>query len=85
MKTKEQAMHSTVTTYPVCINEQPTPQVENLSLRSQLASEAGEGVISTAIAVLIMALIGLSMWVAFKTVFDDASAKISDNVEQIGS
>lgn len=55
------------------------------SLRSRLRDQAGEGVISTAIAVLIMALIGLAMWVAFKTVFDDASAKISDNVEQIGS
>ncbi|MGK2959286.1 MAG: hypothetical protein ACSLFB_13015 [Acidimicrobiales bacterium] len=76
-------MHSPITTYPVCVNAQATPQVENL--RSRLASEVGEGVISTAIAVLIMALIGLSMWVAFKTVFDDASAKISDNVEQIGS
>lgn len=54
-------------------------------LRSRVCDEAGEGVISTAIAVLIMALIGLSMWVAFKAVFDDASTKISDNVEQIGS
>lgn len=47
--------------------------------------EAGEGVISTAIAVLIMALIGGLMWIAFQGVFDSASGRISDQVDQIGS
>jgi hypothetical protein len=46
--------------------------------------EAGEGVISTAIAVLIMALIGAAMWVAFRGVFDAASQRTIDNVNQIG-
>ena len=46
--------------------------------------EVGEGVISTAIAVLIMALIGLAMWTLFKAVFDDAGQKIESNVNQIG-
>lgn len=68
---------------------QPSTSVSPLprfhKLRGRARDERGEGVISTAIAVLIMALIGLSMWVAFKAVFDDASTKISDNVEQIGS
>ncbi len=53
--------------------------------RARLADEAGEGVISTAIAVLIMALIGAAMWVAFSGVFDSASERTTDNVNQIGS
>lgn len=47
--------------------------------------EAGEGVISTAIAVLIMALIGLAMWRLFNTVFTDAGNDIQQNVNEIGS
>ena len=50
----------------------------------RLAGERGEGVISTAIAVLIMAVIGLAMWVTFDRVFDNAGQDIEDNVEQIG-
>jgi len=50
-----------------------------------LADEAGEGVISTAIAVLIMAIIGGLMWVAFQAVFDSATDTITTEVEQIGS
>jgi hypothetical protein len=51
--------------------------------RGRLVSQAGEGVISTAIAVLIMALIGAAMWALFQTVFNDAGERIQDNVEQI--
>ena len=58
-------------------------------VRARLADrwrdEVGEGVISTAIAVLIMALIGAAMWVAFSGVFDSASERTTDNVNQIGS
>lgn len=45
--------------------------------------QAGEGVISTAIAVLIMALIGGLMWIAFQTVFTDASDTISEELGRI--
>ena len=48
------------------------------------ADEAGEGVISTAIAVLIMALIGLAMWQLFDRVFTNAGSEIEANVNQIG-
>ncbi|MGC1512788.1 MAG: hypothetical protein WA797_07750 [Acidimicrobiales bacterium] len=78
-------MQSHVHSDSICTETPVTPERRSSRLRSRLVDQAGEGVISTAIAVLIMALIGLSMWVAFKTVFDDASTKISDNVEQIGS
>ncbi len=49
------------------------------------ADDRGEGVISAAIAVLIMAFLGAAMWLAFKGIFDDASDKTSDNVNKIGS
>jgi hypothetical protein len=54
------------------------------AVRDRWHDELGEGVISTAIAVLIMALIGLAMWTLFKTVFDGAGKKIESNVNQIG-
>ena len=53
-------------------------------LRDRLADELGEGVISTAIAVLIMALLGAAMWVAFRGVFDGASNKAGTAVDSIG-
>lgn len=53
-------------------------------LRDRLNEEVGEGVISTAIAVLIMALLGAAMWVAFRGVFDGASNKAGTAVDSIG-
>jgi len=47
--------------------------------------EAGEGVISAAIAVLIMAFLGALMWIAFKQIFANASDKTANQVNQIGS
>lgn len=49
------------------------------------ADDRGEGVISSAIAVLVMALLGALMWVAFKAIFADAAARTSTQVGQIGS
>ncbi len=47
--------------------------------------DRGEGVISTAIAVLIVAFLGVGMWVGFKSIFDDAADSTRSQVEQIGS
>lgn len=52
--------------------------------RTRWKDEVGEGVISTAIVVLIMALIGLAMWQLFDRVFTDAGTKVESNVNQIG-
>jgi hypothetical protein len=46
--------------------------------------ERGEGVISAAIAVMIMAFLGAAMWLAFKGIFDDASKSTSQQVSEIG-
>ena len=54
-------------------------------LTDRARDEVGEGVISTAIAVLVMAAIGAGMWLAFDALFQDASSRTADNVNQIGS
>ena len=56
-----------------------------LGLTARFRDEVGEGVISTAIAVLVMAAIGAGMWIAFNALFQDASARTAENVNQIGS
>ena len=56
------------------------------ALRAQLhraSTESGEGVISAAIVVLIMALIGAAMWAAFSEVFRGAEQNIESQVDQI--
>jgi len=47
--------------------------------------DRGEGVISAAIAVLIMAFLGAAMWVGFNAIWGDAEDNIGDQVDQIGS
>ena len=47
-------------------------------------SDRGEGVISAAIAVLIVAFLGAAMWVAFNTIWENAESDISDQVDTIG-
>jgi len=46
--------------------------------------EAGEGVISTAIAVLIMAALGAVMWVGFQQIWGNASTQTNKQITKIG-
>jgi hypothetical protein len=46
--------------------------------------ERGEGVISAAIAVLIMAFIGVGMWVAFNSMFQQTATNVDKQVNCIG-
>ena len=55
------------------------------ALRRADADERGEGVISAAIAVLIMAFLGALMWVGFRTIWEDSEDNIQTQTEQIGS
>lgn len=63
-----------------------------LALRSGVRSTAhrahsdqrGEGVISAAIAVLVMAFLGAAMWATFDTMFTDTTQRTSDKVGEIG-
>lgn len=45
--------------------------------------ERGEGVISAAIVVLIMAILGAMMWVAFKEVFQGATENTKAEIGKI--
>jgi len=47
--------------------------------------EAGEGVISTAIAVLIMAALGAVMWVGFQAIWGNASSQTTNQINSIGA
>jgi hypothetical protein len=53
-------------------------------LHDHARDERGEGVISAAIAVMIMAFLGAAMWLAFKGIFDDASTSTSEQISEIG-
>jgi hypothetical protein len=46
--------------------------------------DRGEGVISAAIAVLVMAFLGAAMWVAFNATFNHAAAHVDNQVNCIG-
>jgi hypothetical protein len=47
-------------------------------------SEVGEGVISAAIAVLIMAFLGVAVWGGFKLTFDRTQKNVNEQVDLIG-
>ena len=46
--------------------------------------ERGEVVISAAIAVLVMAFLGVAMWIAFSATFQNAAAHVNTQVNCIG-
>jgi 4-hydroxybenzoate polyprenyltransferase len=48
-------------------------------------NERGEGVISLAIGVLIMAFLGAGMWLAFNATMSDAQDTVDDQIGQIGN
>lgn len=49
-----------------------------------LRDERGEGVISMAIAILIVAFLGVAAWLAFKGILDDTGQKVQSSVDQVG-
>jgi hypothetical protein len=50
----------------------------------RLKGDAGEGVISTAIAVLIVAFLGAAMYLVFQNLLESSGSKANDQVNQIG-
>ncbi len=50
-----------------------------------IRDESGEGVISAAIAVLIMAALGALMWVGFKQIWGNASSQTDSQISKIGT
>ena len=55
-------------------------------LRARARSDdRGEGVVSAAIVVLIMAAIGALMWVGFRTMWTNIEQDTNDKISEIGS
>ena len=85
-------MRDTLTTQEVPVNTLTTTAIRldvfvrclTAEITERARDERGEGVISAAIAVLIMAFLGVAAWVAFKALFDSASTKAETQVDQIG-
>lgn len=48
-------------------------------------SERGEGVISAAIAVLIVAFLGVVVWAGFRATLDNTQQNVDSQIEKIGS
>ena len=53
-------------------------------LKLRLGDETGEGVVSSAIAVMIFAFLGVVLWVAFKGTMGTAIGSINDQVSKLG-
>jgi type IV secretory pathway VirB2 component (pilin) len=52
--------------------------------RIRRRDERAEGVISTAIAVLIVAFLGIALWTGFDAMMNSATERTRTQVEQIG-
>lgn len=63
----------------------PQDQSPRHSAATNRLNERGEGVISTAIAVLIIAFLGIALWAGFDTMMDSATDRTRDQIEQIGN
>lgn len=68
----------------------PDPIVATYLMARQLLARAdrnerGEGVVSAAIAILIMAALGAVMWVGLQSLWNHTSSKTSTQVDQIGA
>lgn len=55
------------------------------ALRDRLVDDRGEGVISMAIAILIIATIGAVMYTLFLGTGEDLNDKVNDQINDIGS
>jgi hypothetical protein len=54
-------------------------------LLQRLRDESAEGVISTGIAILIMAVIGAAMFAVFNSMMSDAGDDVQQNLDEITS
>ena len=54
------------------------------ALRRMSRTERGEGVVSLAIGVVIMAFLGVLLWVAFKATLGSATNNVNQQVAKLG-
>ncbi len=56
-----------------------------IAIRNRVRDDRGEGVISMAIAVLIIATIGAGLWVVFNTAATGLGNDVTNQVNQVGN
>ncbi|MBU6330341.1 MAG: hypothetical protein KGR18_10375 [Acidobacteria bacterium] len=54
------------------------------AMRSRAQGDRGEGVISAAIAILIMAFLGAAMWIGFNQMWKTTQTTTNTKISQIG-
>lgn len=60
-------------------------QIGRIMLMERIRNdERGEGVISAAIAVLIMAFLGVALWFGFKATLQNTQANVDQQLDQLG-
>jgi ABC-type polysaccharide/polyol phosphate export permease len=47
--------------------------------------EKGEGVVSSAVAVVIFSALGVAMWFAFRNTMDTATSMVTSQISQLGN
>ena len=62
-----------------------TVRRRELAERLRTADDRGEGVISMAIAVLIVAFLGAAAWLAFKGLLDGTKEKAETQIAKVGA
>ena len=71
-------------THPSAHPSHTPPRLARARRRFRRFGERAEGVISTAIAVLIIAFLGIALWTGFDTMMNSATEKTRAQVDQIG-
>lgn len=54
-------------------------------IRDRLTNDRGEGVISMAIAILVIAALGVAMYTVFQEVGDSAGDKAKEQIDNVGN
>lgn len=76
-------LHIDIVRFTIAVQGAALGLWDRVADRLDRTDERGEGVISAAIAVLIMAVIGAAMYVAYRALFNQTSASVTDKVNQI--
>jgi hypothetical protein len=82
---KEQAMTTTIGWMSAAMTARMASRGHGQAARRRGRGDFGEGVISAAIAVLIMAFLGAAMWIGFQKMWKTTESTTNQKVEQIGS
>ena len=64
-----------------CIDK---PEATKELKRKMVDDERGEGPVSAAIVVMIMAFLGVALWIAFKAIMHQATTTVATQVSQLG-